>query len=489
AVLGMMQTSLQAGESGTALRSLAENAGKAQTAFNDLATKSDNPIHVRILDDDGMLRSLPKLLGDLQTRYGDTLDAYESEEIKKAFGTTEALKLIQALWGQEEALRTNIDAIQSASASGRQYADTMARAANNDLNSRMQLLAQNADLLKQSIGTALVPILNDLIPRLRTIIDSVSGWVRENPKLAQTIAAATVAVGAIAIVLGPVLSIVALFKAVLGGTIFIAAKLAAAMPAVIVGIKAIGAAAMANPIGALVGGIAMAAGLIIANWDRVREFLAPIWEPVRSIWQGFGDWISAFFANITDLIDKALGGITSAIDKVGSAASWIGDTVGGWFDNDEEMQEARKSLHRAAQIAAIAAPLAAPAMALDIPTPEQITPSSITQQIIAPKIDPVIASILPLSPTQAGAEHTQDTPRDRLDQQLQTRDFMAQLRKPDDRSSPQPINMPKEASQSSTLNQTITINLATSPNHDPQHIADAVKRLLEEQSHGALYDS
>ncbi|ENY8293693.1 phage tail tape measure protein, partial [Campylobacter coli] len=56
---------------------------------------------------------------------------------------------------------------------------------------------------------------------------------------------------------------------------------------VAIGIRVLSVAMMSNPIGLILGGIAIVAGLIIANWDRVKswfmsfiEWLRPVWEPI-----------------------------------------------------------------------------------------------------------------------------------------------------------------------------------------------------------------
>ncbi|EHO7104899.1 phage tail tape measure protein [Campylobacter coli] len=56
------------------------------------------------------------------------------------------------------------------------------------------------------------------------------------------------------------------------------------------GIRVLSVAMMSNPIGLILGGIAIVAGLIIANWDKVKswfksfiEWLKPVWEPIYNV--------------------------------------------------------------------------------------------------------------------------------------------------------------------------------------------------------------
>ncbi|HED0887273.1 TPA: phage tail tape measure protein, partial [Campylobacter coli] len=56
------------------------------------------------------------------------------------------------------------------------------------------------------------------------------------------------------------------------------------------GIRVLSVAMKSNPIGLILGGIAIVAGLIIANWDKVKswfksfiEWLKPVWEPIYNV--------------------------------------------------------------------------------------------------------------------------------------------------------------------------------------------------------------
>jgi TP901 family phage tail tape measure protein len=72
-----------------------------------------------------------------------------------------------------------------------------------------------------------------------------------------------------------------------------------AIPIVIGGLRALTVALMTNPIGLVIGGLAIAAGLIIANWDKVKSFFATIWEPVKPVWEAFANWIGNFWKIIS----------------------------------------------------------------------------------------------------------------------------------------------------------------------------------------------
>ncbi|MBY6056748.1 phage tail tape measure protein [Leisingera daeponensis] len=85
------------------------------------------------------------------------------------------------------------------------------------------------------------------------------------------------------------------------------------MPLVVGGIKAIGAALLANPIGLAVAAIAGSAVLIYQNWEKVGPWFGDLWGGVRSTFEGAssfiggvwrGDWEAA-----ADGARKAWGGV------------------------------------------------------------------------------------------------------------------------------------------------------------------------------------
>lgn len=440
AVLGMMQTSMGAGEAGTALRSFAENAARAQEKLDELAATSDNPIAVRVIDANGMLRAMPEILADLRDRYGETLDALESAEIKDAFGSTEAVKLVQALWGQQDALRANVVALRDASAEGLTFAQRMAALADDNIDSRLTLISQRFDQMQETIGKRLIPVIDRLLPVVDAAMTAFEAWAGANPELVTALGAVAAAVGIVAGALAPILTTLATIIgswSVLGFAVVRAIAVFSALgpvltaigsglgllatralPAVIAGIRGLGLAMMANPIGAIVGAIGIAATLVITHWDEVKAFFLGLWEPVQPYWQAFADWIGDVFTSAWDVIRSLFGWtpigaivenwtplrtffavlwggieerfaqafdfVSGTVDKIAGAASWITDNVSGLFGGDESdnqdtadssrrgtVARAARTGRRLAQAAATsAAVIAAPAAAAPARTPD-----------------------------------------------------------------------------------------------------------------------
>ncbi|CAM2889350.1 hypothetical protein [Helicobacter burdigaliensis] len=108
---------------------------------------------------------------------------------------------------------------------------------------------------------------------------------------------------------------------------------------------------MTNPIGLIIGGIAIAAGLIIMNWEKVKgwfmsfiNWLKPLWQPIANYIKAvFMGWVNAFkfFGNIFISVSSHIVSFFKAVfapikDFFVNVFSPIGEFLynlfGGFFD-------------------------------------------------------------------------------------------------------------------------------------------------------------
>ncbi len=228
-LLGMMQQQMQAGEAGTALKAFATNAARAHKAFGKMKVTAKHPVRVRVLDENGQLREMPDILSDLKARYGETLDALEAAEIKEAFGTDEAMKMINALYGQEEAVRANAKALRGAAREGAAFTESMAANVDNYDGAGWERFIQQIDVMKQKIGAGLLPAMDKLAPILSRAATAIGDFASEHPGLVAGLGAAIVGVAGLATVAAPLLftasSLVTTFAALRTGSLVLGAVL------------------------------------------------------------------------------------------------------------------------------------------------------------------------------------------------------------------------------------------------------------------------
>ncbi|BEK43118.1 phage tail tape measure protein [Campylobacter jejuni] len=119
------------------------------------------------------------------------------------------------------------------------------------------------------------------------------------------------------------------------------------------GIRVLSVAMMSNPIGLILRGIAIVAGLIIANWDKVKswfksfiEWLKPVWEPIYNVIKAVFDKCALVFTSFKDIIMSVASPLAeflnsiwqgvgdffysifgSLFDWFASKLSWVGDMI------------------------------------------------------------------------------------------------------------------------------------------------------------------
>ncbi|MBT0824356.1 phage tail tape measure protein [Campylobacter lari] len=103
---------------------------------------------------------------------------------------------------------------------------------------------------------------------------------------------------------------------------------------------------LTSPLGIALAAIGIAAGVIIANWDKVKiwfasfiEWLKPIFNPIvnifNSIWQGISDFFYGIFGGMFEWFGDKLSWISEAIASVGN---FINDVLGFFGLNDDEVK-------------------------------------------------------------------------------------------------------------------------------------------------------
>ena len=154
-----------------------------------------------------------------------------------------------------------------------------------------------------------------------------------------------------------VLSIVSFGSAIWGlGSAMLG--LVGGMPAVIVGIKAIGLAMTANPIGAVIMGIALAAGVVITYWEPIKSFFGDLWGEVGGYFTTAWDLAKTIFGWTP--LGMIMRTWKPAFDWLIGNVEWIGNawkSVSSFFGGGEgPAQSQSPNTSRAAAIVANAAP-------------------------------------------------------------------------------------------------------------------------------------
>jgi tape measure domain-containing protein len=187
--------------------------------------------------------------------------------------------------------------------------------ASKTLSGKLSTLKDNISLTAAEIGTQLLPTIKPLIDRMIEVAGRMREWVSANSELINqkikgfidnvTSAARFLSQqwqnGTIPAILGAVGAFKAVSIAITG-----AQGLLVAIKAVKMAMAAGSILSLANPVMAIAAVIAVAAGLIIKHWDKVKIFFIAFWEGLKSGFQNLWNFIKPVidFAMAAGLIIK-----------------------------------------------------------------------------------------------------------------------------------------------------------------------------------------
>lgn len=240
---------------------------------------------------------------DVLTRIRELPKEAQAANLKDLFGS-ESISAIAPLLTQLDNLKTNFERVGEASQyAGSMQAEYEARAGTTA--NQLQLTKNNIMALAVSVGSVLLPPLNELLSSASTVIGTMADWAAQNPEI--TSGLLTVA-GTVA---GLVLTMLTVNAAVAGWNnlrasihLFIqTTKLAA------VASKAMSLAMAATPMGMVAVAIAAVVAGLIYLWNTnegFRDAVLSAWETIKStgiaIFNGIVNFLMTAFTSLVNFI-------------------------------------------------------------------------------------------------------------------------------------------------------------------------------------------
>ncbi|QVI85382.1 phage tail tape measure protein [Pseudomonas viridiflava] len=242
----------------------------------------------------------------------------QSAVITQLFGE-ESLGAITPLLKNLDVLRSNLakvgEGVQSAGTIEQEFQ------ANSETTAvALKEMENRVDRLSINIGSMFLPAMNETMAVIGPMISQVAALAAEHPGVIKGVVGAAIAFGVLQVAV-------------------IAATNASRVLSSVLGM---------SPVGIVVRALALAAGLLIANWSTVAPYFQAVWaairEPVMALWEVFktvfgwtaiglvvSNWqpLSAFFGGLWDGI-KTLA--ASAFDVMKTLFSWspIGLIISNW---------------------------------------------------------------------------------------------------------------------------------------------------------------
>ena len=193
AILGQLQATMSGTEAGTKYKS-----------FLNTAASAGEKLGLNFLDANNQLLSMPDILEQLHGKYGDTIDAVEKKQLKDAFGTDEAIALIDLLYNNTDQLKTGIDDLQTSMDGGVETTKKMAETISDTPAQKFQVLKQQTHNVTEELRQGLLPAVNTGLEAMIGLVQKGSDWVSNNQETVATIMRIVAILGVFLIVAGVV---------------------------------------------------------------------------------------------------------------------------------------------------------------------------------------------------------------------------------------------------------------------------------------------
>lgn len=273
AVLGTLQATMSGSEAGTKYKSFLNGIAGAQDKLN-----------MSFVDGNGNALGMVDILQKLKDQFGDTLTVAESDALKKAFGSDEAVALIKQMLPDIDGLASSIDSVGQQT--GMDKATQMAGA----MTDQWERLGAVWFALRAGAGASVLPTINGIVGSIVDVMAVLVEWTDMFPNLTEMVTWVAIGIGGLTAVMS--------------------------VWSVIAGIAGLAMGAVSWPILAVVAAIAA----LIWLWEPLSAFLGgfigTLAPAIGQVFEPFGDILGAIGNGIVWLIDL-FGLAGEALDGMG----------------------------------------------------------------------------------------------------------------------------------------------------------------------------
>jgi len=269
AILGTLQATMSGSEAGTKYKSFLAGVGKAQDALN-----------LSFTDSQGAMLPMVDILNQIKGKYGETIDVAEGDELKKAFGSAEAVGTIKLLMNDINGLGKSINDLGDVT--GMQQAEKMAMS----MTDQSERLSQSWFVIRAAFGSAILPAFNDFVGLIADMGTGVVAFTEEFPTLTKYIGYGAVALlglvaagGLFTLIMGAANMAMVAWGVGAMAWAGVNAALTSGLSALRAVMFAVNLVMYANPIGLIVAAVAaaiLAVGALIYYWDDLKASFADI---------------------------------------------------------------------------------------------------------------------------------------------------------------------------------------------------------------------
>lgn len=321
AVLGMLQSTMSGSEAGTKYKAFLAGIGGAQKELG-----------LKFTDKNGNMLGMEAILGKIKGKFGETFDVNESDQLKKAFGSDEAVSLIKLLMADTKGLSANIDAL------GQVKGMAKARDMAGKMTDVWGRLGASFNVVAITFGQKVMPSIEKLVGRLTGFLGYLQRCMDIAPGLTRWLG--ILALGALALggVMGLLGMVVAVNKMAFLGLSTGLKPLVGLLKLLTLGNLKLAAAMLANPLTWVVMAVLLltvaVAGLIL-YWDQFKAAFGDTWwgAAIINAVQGVCEWwqrLTAAFSDNRwgDALLELLNALLKPLSLLGDGIAWVWNALG-----------------------------------------------------------------------------------------------------------------------------------------------------------------
>ncbi|WP_445399962.1 phage tail tape measure protein [Zobellella sp. An-6] len=211
AILGTLQATMSGSEAGTKYKAFLNGVASAQDKLN-----------MQFTDANGNMLGMVDILQRLKDQFGDTLTVAESDALKKAFGSDEAVALIKQMLPDIDSLAASIDSVGQQT--GMDKATQMAHA----MTDQWERLGAVWEALRRGAGQSVLGTINNIVGAIVDQMAVLVEWTQMFPHLTEVVTWAAVGLAGFTalaaswtLIMGIAGSMMAFYKGALLGIVWV----------------------------------------------------------------------------------------------------------------------------------------------------------------------------------------------------------------------------------------------------------------------------
>jgi len=281
-----------------------------QTALQGLAKPTDEAadlmkkLGIDMFDANGEFVGMEGAIGQIEVAFADLTQEQQLASMATIFGTGAVKQFANLLGVGSEELERYTEEITGTTVAFDQQAAML-----DTLKGQWQILKGSMELLLVTIGTDMLPILQDLLQeRIIPLVNGITNWIKE---------------------MGGITGVWSAFMGILEENKVLLGVIGTGIAAIVIAL---------NPIPVAIAAVTAAIALLIAKWDVVKQFLSDVvtgfFEWGRSVDSSIINGLSSAWNTVVDWFKGAWDGLINAL------TSWMPPFLKTWLGIGEDSGKA-----------------------------------------------------------------------------------------------------------------------------------------------------